>query len=188
MELQSVERGQLLPMPHDPSDFETFVRGQREGLVRLLRRRSLHDDARDLARESPSRPKRYRGRAPTTWAARLYRIAIHLLDDRLHRRRHQREARHTALDIDLAEPASPDRSHEGGVAIRRELAQLQGVLLGLPLRCRQIYLLNRIEGMSYTEIANHCGISVKAVEKHISEALRLLGERLAPFNREIPRP
>jgi RNA polymerase sigma-70 factor (ECF subfamily) len=46
--------------------------------------------------------------------------------------------------------------------------------------------LNRIEGMSYTEIAEHCGISVKAVEKHISKALRLLRERLAPFNHPSP--
>ena len=31
--------------------------------------------------------------------------------------------------------------------------------------------MNRIEGMSYIEIADHCGISVKAVEKHITRAL-----------------
>ena len=52
----------------------------------------------------------------------------------------------------------------------------------------QIYLLNRIEGMSYTEIADHCDISVKAVEKHISKALKLLRERLAPLNREFAQP
>jgi RNA polymerase sigma factor (sigma-70 family) len=188
MELQSVERGRSVPMLHDPADFEAFVRRQHEGLVRSLRRRiPLEQDARDLAQGGLSRLKRYRVRAPTTWAARL-RMAIHALDDRLRRGRSHRESLHTTLDSGLAEPTSPAPLHEQGVAIQQELAVLQRVLLGLPLRCRQIYLLNRIEGMSYIEIADHCGISVKAVEKHISKALRLLRERLAPFDRETSRP
>jgi hypothetical protein len=33
-------------------------------------------------------------------------------------------------------------------------------------------LLNRITGMSYTQIARHCGITAKTVEKHIARALR----------------
>ncbi|MFC5524252.1 RNA polymerase sigma factor [Rhodanobacter ginsengisoli] len=189
MELQSVEHGQPLPLLHDPSDFEAFVRIQREGLVRFLRRRTpLEEDAQDLAQESLARLIRYRGHAPTAWASLLYRIAINALNDRLRRAHTHREARHTTLDSDLAELASSEPSHEQRIATQQELAVLQHVLLGLPLRCRQIYLLNRIEGMSYTEIADHCGISVKAVEKHISKALKLLRARLAPFNREIPRP
>ncbi len=183
MELPSVEREQALPVLDDSSDFEAFVRGQREGLVRFLRRRTaLEEDAQDLAQESLVRLMRYRGHAPTAWAALLYRIALNALNDRLRRAHTHREAQHTTLDVDFAELASPEPSHEQRLATQQELAMLQGVLLGLPLRCRQIYLLNRIEDMSYTEIAEHCGISVKAVEKHISKALRLLRERLASFN------
>ena len=189
MELQSVERGQSVPMLDDPSDFDAFVRGQREGLVRFLRRRTpLEEDAQDLAQESLIRLMRYRGHAPTAWASLLYRIAINALNDRLRRAHTHREAQHSSLDIDFAELASPEPSHEQQVATQQELAVLQRVLLGLPLRCRQIYLLNRIEGMSYTEIADHCGISVKAVEKHISKALKLLRERLAPVSREFTWP
>jgi RNA polymerase sigma-70 factor (ECF subfamily) len=33
--------------------------------------------------------------------------------------------------------------------------------------------------MSYPQIARHCGISVKAVEKHISRALQALRQCLA---------
>lgn len=180
MELQSVGRGQSVPLLGDSSDFEAFVRGQREGLVRFLRRRTaLEEDAQDLAQESLVRLMRYREHAPTAWTSLLYRIAINALNDRQRRAHTHREAQHTTLDTDFAELASPEPSHEQRIATQQELAVLQGVLLGLPLRCRQIYLLNRIEGMSYTEIADHCGISVKAVEKHISKALRLLRERLA---------
>lgn len=189
MELPSVERGQSVPRLDHPSDFEAFVRGQREGLVRILRRRTpLEEPAQDLAQESLARLSRYRGHAPTAWASLLYRIAIHALNDRLRRAHTHREARRTTLDTDLAELASPEPPHEQRIATQQELALLQRVLLGLPPRCRQIYLLNRIEGMSYTEVADHCGISVKAVEKRISKALKLLRERLAPFNREIARP
>jgi len=189
MELQSVERGQSAPTLDDPTEFEAFVRGQREGLVQFLRRRTpLEEDAQDLAQESLFRLMRYRGHAPTAWASLLYRIAINALNDRLRRAHTHREALHSTLDIDFAKIASPEASHEQRIADQQELAVLQRVLLGLPLRCRQIYLLNRIEGMSYSEIAVHCGISIKAVEKHISKALRLLRERLGPCNLEHTGP
>ena len=187
MELPSVEHEPSLPVLDASPDFDAFVRGQREALVRFLRRRTpLEEDAQDLAQESLVRLMRYRGHAPTAWAALLYRIALNALNDRLRRAHARREAQHTALDADVATLASPEPSHEQRLATQQELAVLQGVLLGLPLRCRQIYLLNRIEGMSYSEIATHCGISVKAVEKHVSKALRLLRERLAAFNRPLP--
>ena len=38
-------------------------------------------------------------------------------------------------------------------------------------RCRQVFLLSRVKGLSYSEIAAQCEISVKMVEKHISHAL-----------------
>jgi RNA polymerase sigma-70 factor (ECF subfamily) len=180
MELQSAECGQSLPVP-SPSDFEAFVRAQREGLVCFLRRRTpLEEDAQDLAQESLFRLMRYREHAPTAWASLLYRIAINALNDRVRRSHTHREAQHTTLETDFAKLASPEPSHEQRIATQQELAALRGAMLGLPVRCRQIYLLNRIEDMSYAEIAEHCGISIKAVEKHISKALRLLRERLAP--------
>ena len=43
---------------------------------------------------------------------------------------------------------------------------------------RTTFLMNRDEGMTYTEIAGSLRISVKSVEKHISAALRLLKKKL----------
>lgn len=50
----------------------------------------------------------------------------------------------------------------------------------LPERCRQIFSLSRFEDMSYQEIADQLGISVKTVENQISKALRLLRDALGP--------
>ncbi len=44
----------------------------------------------------------------------------------------------------------------------------------LPPKCKDVFLLSRMGKMSYQEIADHCGISVKTVENQIGKALKLL--------------
>lgn len=51
----------------------------------------------------------------------------------------------------------------------------------LPPKCRMAFVLSRFEDMSYKEIAEEMNISVKTVEKHISKALKVLNETLAPY-------
>ena len=43
---------------------------------------------------------------------------------------------------------------------------------------REVFLMNRSEEMTYKEIAERLGLSVKAVEKRMSQALSFLRERL----------
>lgn len=43
---------------------------------------------------------------------------------------------------------------------------------------REVFLMNRIEEMTYKEIAERLGLSVKAVEKRMSQAIGFLRERL----------
>lgn len=52
--------------------------------------------------------------------------------------------------------------------------KLQDAISNLTEAQRTAFLLNRIEGMKYTEIAEHLNISVKAVEKRMSQALKAL--------------
>ncbi len=47
-------------------------------------------------------------------------------------------------------------------------------ILRLPEKCRVVFLLSRMEEMSYAEIATQLGISVKTVENQIGKALKLL--------------
>jgi RNA polymerase sigma-70 factor (ECF subfamily) len=51
----------------------------------------------------------------------------------------------------------------------------------LPDRTREIFLLNRREGMKYREIADRLSISVKTVEAHMGRALKDLRESLKKY-------
>ncbi|MFQ5445871.1 MAG: RNA polymerase sigma-70 factor [Saprospiraceae bacterium] len=51
---------------------------------------------------------------------------------------------------------------------------------GLPERCRLVFTLSRFEEMTYQEIADHLGLSIKTVENQVSKALRILKVALAP--------
>jgi RNA polymerase sigma-70 factor (family 1) len=55
--------------------------------------------------------------------------------------------------------------------------RLQQAISNLPDQCRTFFLLNRIDDLKYQEIAKNFGISVKAVEKQISKALKLLRDQ-----------
>ena len=41
----------------------------------------------------------------------------------------------------------------------------------MPDRRREAFLLHRIDGLSYSQIARRMGVGIKAVEKHISSAM-----------------
>jgi len=56
------------------------------------------------------------------------------------------------------------------------LKLLYQALSTLPDCPREVYLLNRVAGMSYTQIARHRGVTSKTVEKQISRALQDLKE------------
>jgi len=53
-----------------------------------------------------------------------------------------------------------------------DLRHIEAALRGLPEKTRQIFLLNRIHGRKYGEIATVMGLSQSAVEKHMMRALQ----------------
>jgi len=48
------------------------------------------------------------------------------------------------------------------------------IVESLPEKCKRVYILSRNEQLSHKEIADQLGISVKTVENHITNALRVL--------------
>lgn len=56
------------------------------------------------------------------------------------------------------------------------LKRMRRALDGLSGRTRAIFLLHRLDGLDYAEIAQHLNLTVIAVEKHIASALAVLAE------------
>jgi len=48
----------------------------------------------------------------------------------------------------------------------------------LPSKCKEIFLLNKKEGLTHTEISEYLHISIKTVEGHITRAFKILTEKL----------
>lgn len=64
----------------------------------------------------------------------------------------------------------------------KELSRMvQQVVLELPEKCREIYLLSRQEQLSNKEIAEKLGLSVKTVENQMSIALRRIRRVVEAF-------
>jgi RNA polymerase sigma-70 factor (ECF subfamily) len=55
----------------------------------------------------------------------------------------------------------------------------------LPKRCREIYIMGKEKNMSYREISEELGISVKTVEVQMGKALKKLRIELRPYYNDI---
>ena len=71
-----------------------------------------------------------------------------------------------------------DSTPEDETSFNELTAAYERILKQMTDRQRTVYLMSREKEMKYAEIANRLQISVKAVEKHISAALRLLKMRI----------
>jgi RNA polymerase sigma-70 factor (ECF subfamily) len=105
----------------------------------------------------------------------LARVARNTVIDRLRTR-----ARHTLLyskgvQADTADPvASPERALIASERLRRALA----VIDQMPPKRKEVFLLHRIDDLSYPQIARRLGISAKTVEKHMALAMLQLAREV----------
>jgi RNA polymerase sigma-70 factor (ECF subfamily) len=114
--------------------------------------------------------------------AYLLRIAANVFLERIRRARARREKQHVSIDsvelVDKVElvdrESSPARIYEG----RERLLRLAAIVDELPQRTREVFLLNRLDGLTYTQLAARFGVSVGTIEKQISHALARLRARI----------
>ena len=69
------------------------------------------------------------------------------------------------------EPHSHGSEPQAALEAGNDLRHVEAALRALPERTRQIFLLNRIHGRKYADIAKAMGLSQSAVEKHMMRAL-----------------
>lgn len=162
------------------SDFEQFLREQREALMQFLRRRlPTEEDAQDAVQESFARLVRYRDiEPPTSWRPLLYRIAVNVALDQQRLAKTHHTGQHVSYDQVLYAVPSDNVSPDECLAQQQLVARMWQIVQTLPPRCRDIYVLSRARDMSQPQIAALYGISVKAVEKQITRALATLRREL----------
>lgn len=114
----------------------------------------------------------------------LYRMALNLMLDRA-RGESRAAARDTAWrqvahaevgGVDVADVAPADEA----AASAQRLRQLVAAVQDLPPQAGRAFRLHKLEGLSHAETARVMGLSVKAVEKHVSVALKALTAKLSP--------
>lgn len=73
---------------------------------------------------------------------------------------------------------SQDISAEDALDAKQRPRALMEGLAALPPKCREVFTMCRLEGLSHREIAEKLDISTKTVEKHMTTALKQLMAKL----------
>ena len=140
------------------------------GILRAVRRAVRWDNnAEDLLQSAFVRLAEYTDRdAVENPSAFVVRTAANLAVDEQRRMRVRRESR---MDVDnVLDIADGQPLHPEVLAARERLEKVMAALESLGPKTREIFLLHRLDGMKYREIAVRLGITVSAVEKHIAKA------------------
>lgn len=150
----------------------------RRWLTRFFRRRIRDEtEVEDLVQDVFARiVARDGGERVEHLGGYILKTASSVIADWARRRSVRHADRHVDFDPDLhgGEEFDPERVLSG----REDLNAAAAALLSLPERTRTVFVLRRMEGYSYREVAAHLGISVSAVEKHLVKAVRHLSAEM----------
>ncbi len=145
----------------------------RSGWLAILRavRRAIgqSDAAEDLLHSAFVRLSEYRQQHTVeNPAGFLVRTAANLAVDE---RRRVQARRESPIDIaDMLDLSDRQPLHTEVLAAQDRLNKVMAGLDSLGPRTREIFLLHRVDGLKYREIAAQLDITVSAVEKHIAKA------------------
>ncbi|MBX9400547.1 RNA polymerase sigma factor [Lysobacter sp. BMK333-48F3] len=162
------------------ADLPLLAARYRPALVRYFTRHlPSADDAEDLAQEALVRLVRMPSLdGVSNVEAFLLQIASNLLRDHFRRDKSHQVQHHVSIDEVARDWPSEDPHGECVYEGNRRLQSFLAALDELPPRCRQVFLLQRYEGLTYSAIAKRLQISVSAVEKNMMRALLHFDARL----------
>lgn len=97
----------------------------------------------------------------------IFKTARNLLQDRM---KHTRVVEKNRVELESGQRKTERLNPERVAQAKQDLSSALDALDRLGHKTRAIFLLRRLEGMKYREIAELYGISVSAVEKHLIRA------------------
>jgi RNA polymerase sigma factor (sigma-70 family) len=143
-------------------------------VLHAIARRAGEQDAEDVVQEAFLRIVETSRREEITKVDNLLkRIVRCVAIDKLRRRASRRTVATANAGEEVVDLATdPERSLMGAQRLTRVMA----VIDDMPPKRREVFLLHRVEEMTYPQIARRLGVSVKAVEKHMALAMRQLSD------------
>jgi RNA polymerase sigma factor (sigma-70 family) len=150
------------------------LRVLQEGMWRTLVRRigkriAPGQDAEDLLHSAYIRLHEQRERTHVeNEAGFLVKTAVNISIDEWRRRKLLGDSHDDDAVQAVADPAP---RQDEVFAHRVRLEQVRECLAALSPRTREVFLMHRVDGLKYREIATQLGISQSAVEKHIAKAV-----------------
>jgi RNA polymerase sigma factor (sigma-70 family) len=158
-------------MASQKSPLENLVTRYRKPLIGFfLRRAQDESEAEEMTQEVFYRlAKRTDILSDPRIEGYIFETAANLVRDRVRRDRLRNPK--DQVPIEEIEIASDEPSAQRTLEGKRRLRVLLDALSELSPKCRSVFLLHRYRGMPQSEIAKRFGISVSAVEKHMSRAI-----------------
>ncbi|MBK8815569.1 MAG: sigma-70 family RNA polymerase sigma factor [Methylococcaceae bacterium] len=151
-----------------------FTRHRGELLWHLLKIVKCEETAAELAQESYLILVESAGKQtieqPRSF---LFKVATNLALNHLRR---NKVAEVNSPYLEITEHATPSAEHTAEQTQRFE--RFIGMIDAMPPRSREIFLLHKVHGMPLKQVAAELGITVKAVEKHVTKGMALCRERL----------
>ncbi len=161
-----------------PSFLETLFRRHAGEVRSFVQRRVGIQEAEDVMQDAYVRllqhPDPISIENPRAY---LYQVSANLATD--HDRARAVPARHHTATEAVEQIASPVPGPDAQTALHERLRHIANAIAQLPETCRSAFVLCRIEGHSYTEVAQRLGISESMVAKHLNRAMRHCRDLLA---------
>lgn len=143
-------------------------------LQRQIARLTRRDDAEDLLHSSFLRMLEKQQSDIRNPEAFLLRSAVNAARDEY--RRAQRPAAQQTADLFILNVHDDAPLQDEKLIAQQRLRHIHEGLMQLSPRTREIFLMHRLDGLKYREIADRLNISMSAVEKHISRAVQFLAD------------
>ncbi|WP_082353920.1 RNA polymerase sigma factor [Marinagarivorans algicola] len=173
-------------------DLEELFNEHRNRLTCYIRRKTPNmQDAEDIAQSAFMQvqlaAKQYDIVNPTSY---LYQTASNIFIDMKRRQKLHESYMYSAIGATANENNTTDSAYSAPgpdrvVSAQHELTRIQSVISRMPEKQRRAFLLHRIKGMTYNDIAATMSVSTSSVEKYIFNALKQCRKELLEDNEAL---
>lgn len=165
-------------MPNNALALSRLLAAERRSLVRWVARIvGSEPAAEDIAQNLYLRVQRVGDDPPiANKRSFLFRLARNLAID--HNRAEHRQKALFVSGVDSTHVASPEPGVETRLLDQEKVRRIAAAVEQMPLRCRQVFVLIKLDELSVAETAGRLGISEDMVRKHVRHALRICHQSL----------